>query len=97
MDTQTVKGRASTGLPVLFLVVVLIALTIGLGYVFYTLYRDAEYDRASAQMAADVQTLAGNLSRSASLAALGDPQAPGGARGEDYGVHIWPPPSRGAN
>ena len=75
MDTQTVKGRASTGLPVLFLVVVLIALTIGLGYVFYTLYRDAEYDRASAQMAADVQTLAGNLSHSASLAALGDPQA----------------------
>jgi twitching motility protein PilJ len=75
METQSVKGRPSAGLPVLLLVVVLIALTIGLGYVFYTLYRDAEYDRASAQMAADVQTLASDLSRSAPLAALGDPQA----------------------
>lgn len=75
METQSVKGRSSAGLPVLLLVVVLIALTIGLGYVFYTLYRDAEYDRASAQMAADVQTLAGEMSRSAPLAALGDPQA----------------------
>ncbi len=75
MEPQSLKARAATGLPVLLLVVVLIALTIGLGYIFYTLYRDAEYDRASTQMAADVQTLAGDLSRSASLAALGDPQA----------------------
>lgn len=75
MEIQSTKGRASTGLPMLLLVVALIALTIGLGYVFYNLYRDAEYDRASAQMAADVQTLANELSRAAPLAALGDPAA----------------------
>jgi twitching motility protein PilJ len=75
MATKSSRGRASTGIPVLLLVVALIGLTIGLGFVFYALYRDAEYDRASAQMAADVQALADQLPLSAALAALGDADA----------------------
>lgn len=75
MDTNTSKGRASIGIPILILVVTLIVLTIGLGYVFYKLYRDAEYDRAGTQMAAEVRALVDELSRVAPQAALGDASA----------------------
>ena len=81
MDINTSKGRGPIGIPILILVVTLIALTIGLGYVFYKLYRDAEYDRAGTQMAAEVRTLVDELSRIAPQAALGDASA-GAAIGE---------------
>ena len=75
METKPAKGRALTGLPVLVLVVALIALTIALGYIFYTLYRNSEYDRASVQMAADVRVLVEQLSQTATTASLGDDEA----------------------
>lgn len=75
MDTKSLTGRGLVGIPVLILVVSLIALTIGLGYIFYKLYRDAEYDRAGTQMAAEVRTLMDELSRTAPQAALGDAHA----------------------
>jgi twitching motility protein PilJ len=75
MATKPARGRARTGLPVLILVVGLITLTITLGYIFYTLYRNSEYDRASVQMAADVRSLVERLSQTAAAAALGDEAA----------------------
>ncbi len=75
MKNSNIKGRGLTGISILTLVTILIAVTVGLGYVFYSLYRDAEYDRAGTQMAAEVRTLVSELSRSAPLAALGDAKA----------------------
>lgn len=75
METKSARGRALTGLPVIVLVVGLIALTIALGYIFYTLYRNSEYDRASVQMAADVRVLVEQLSETAAAASLGDDEA----------------------
>jgi hypothetical protein len=75
METRSARGRALTGLPVIVLVVGLIALTIALGYIFYTLYRNSEYDRASVQMAADVRVLVEQLSETAAAASLGDDEA----------------------
>ena len=75
METKPARGRALTGLPVLVLVVTLIGLTIALGYIFYTLYRNSEYDRASVQMAADVRVLTEQLSQTAAAASLGDKDA----------------------
>ncbi len=75
METKAARRRALTGLPVLVLVAGLIALTVALGYIFYTLYRNSEYDRASVQMAADVRVLVEQLSQTATAASLGDDEA----------------------
>ena len=90
METQRKRGRSFTGAPTLILVIALIVLTVGLGYVFYLLYRDAELDRASTRMAAEVRSLSGDLAKSASLAALGDAEAAASMTGLRNGLSsIW--------
>ena len=69
------KGTSLTGVSILFMITLLVALAITLGYVFYTLSQGSEFDNAGTQLATEMRTLSGEATQSAQAAAQGDEAA----------------------